>query len=208
MTDKNTLVASSEPVPVPTPHGTFAVSAYEFADGTEHMLATAVGADGRPLTPAQEGQDHLVRLHSECATGDLLGSYRCDCGPQLEKALATVQELGGSVLYLRGHEGRGIGLVNKLRAYALQDAGDDTLDANLHLGFPADARDYTQASAILKAAGLTRIRLLTNNPAKAEALTELGVQVTGLVPDIVAPRPENERYLATNRDRMRHILNY
>lgn len=206
MSDKNTLISSSEPVLVPTPYGTFAVSAYQFADGTEHMLATAVGTDGSPLPAETAGQDHLVRLHSECATGDLLGSYRCDCGPQLEKALTTVQELGGSVLYLRGHEGRSIGLVNKLRAYALQDAGEDTLDANLHLGFPADARDYTQASLILKAAGLSRVRLLTNNPAKAEALTELGVQVTGLVPDIIESRPENERYLATKRDRMRHLL--
>ncbi|WP_237223806.1 GTP cyclohydrolase II RibA [Rothia nasisuis] len=208
MNDKYFLVASSEPVLVPTPHGLFAVSAFEFGDGTEHLLATAVGADGRPLSAGEHGQAHLVRLHSECATGDLLGSYRCDCGPQLEKALATVQDLGGSVLYLRGQEGRGIGLVNKLRAYALQDSGADTLDANLQLGFPADARDYTQAALILKAAGLTRVRLLTNNPAKAEALTELGVQVTGLVPDVIAPRPENERYLATKRDRMRHILDH
>lgn len=197
------LIQSSDPVLVPTPHGLFAVRGFEFSDGNEHMLATAVDTDGNEKTGESAP---LIRLHSECATGDLLGSYRCDCGPQLEKALETVQRDGGSVLYLRGQEGRGIGLVNKLRAYALQDQGIDTLDANLQLGFPADARDYAQAATVLTGMGLTQIRLLSNNPAKAEALETLGVRVLELVPDIVDPRPENEDYLATKRDRMRHRL--
>lgn len=136
----------------------------------------------------------------------MLGSYRCDCGPQLAQALELVQQQGGSVLYLRGQEGRGIGLVNKLRAYALQDQGQDTLEANLSLGFPADARDYKQAAVILRQAGLTRLRLLTNNPAKARALEEEGLEVLELVPDRVEPRPENSHYLATKRDRMGHRL--
>lgn len=197
------LIQSSAPVLVPTPHGIFAVRGFEFSDGNEHMLATAVDAEGNEKTGESAP---LIRLHSECATGDLLGSYRCDCGPQLEQALETVQSQGGSVLYLRGQEGRGIGLVNKLRAYALQDRGIDTLDANLQLGFPADARDYGQAAAVLKSLGITQIRLLSNNPAKAEALETLGLKVLELVPDIVEPRPENESYLATKRDRMRHRL--
>lgn len=206
MSSKNSLLASSQPVLIPSPYGVFAVSAFAFADGSEHLLATAVGADGRPLGAEGEGQGHLVRLHSECATGDLLGSYRCDCGPQLAQALELVQQQGGSVLYLRGQEGRGIGLVNKLRAYALQDQGQDTLEANLSLGFPADARDYKQAAVILRQAGLTRLRLLTNNPAKARALEEEGLEVLELVPDRVDPRPENSRYLETKRDRMGHRL--
>ncbi|MFW0169331.1 GTP cyclohydrolase II [Rothia sp. P4278] len=197
------LIQSSDPVLVPTAQGIFAVRGFEFSDGNEHMLATAVDADGNEKTGESSP---LIRLHSECATGDLLGSYRCDCGPQLEQALETVQRQGGAVLYLRGQEGRGIGLVNKLRAYALQDRGIDTLDANLQLGLPADARDYTQAATVLTSLGLTQIRLLSNNPAKAEALEALGVRVLELVPDIVEPRPENEGYLATKRDRMRHRL--
>lgn len=204
MSSKNSLLDSSQPVLIPSPYGVFAVSAFAFADGSEHLLATAVGADGRPIDSGQEGP--LVRLHSECATGDLLGSYRCDCGPQLAQALELVQQQGGSVLYLRGQEGRGIGLVNKLRAYALQDQGQDTLEANLSLGFPADARDYKQAAVILRQAGLTRLRLLTNNPAKARALEEEGLEVLELVPDRVEPRPENSYYLATKRDRMGHRL--
>ncbi len=206
MSSKNSLLETSQPVLLPSPYGVFAVSAFAFADGSEHLLATAVGADGRPLRAEGEGQGHLVRLHSECATGDLLGSYRCDCGPQLAQALELVQQQGGSVLYLRGQEGRGIGLVNKLRAYALQDQGQDTLEANLSLGFPADARDYKQAAVILRQAGLTRLRLLTNNPAKARALEEEGLEVLELVPDRVDPRPENSRYLETKRDRMGHRL--
>lgn len=206
MSSKNSLLDSSQPVLIPTPYGLFSVRAFAFADGSEHLLATAVGADGRPLGADQEEQGHLVRLHSECATGDLLGSYRCDCGPQLAQALELVQQQGGSVLYLRGQEGRGIGLVNKLRAYALQDQGQDTLEANLSLGFPADAREYKQAAEILRQVGLTRLRLLTNNPAKARALEEEGLEVLELVPDRVDPRPENSHYLATKRDRMGHRL--
>jgi len=147
-----------------------------------------------------------VRIHSECATGDIFGSYRCDCGPQLENGLRIIAQQGGWLVYTRNHEGRGIGLVNKLRAYRLQDAGLDTVDANLALGLDADMRDYTQASVILQELGAERIRLVSNNPAKVQALAELGVEVLEMIPDEVPARAENTRYLATKRDRMRHQL--
>jgi 3,4-dihydroxy 2-butanone 4-phosphate synthase/GTP cyclohydrolase II len=147
-----------------------------------------------------------VRVHSECLTGDVFGSHRCDCGEQLDRALDLIGEQGGAVLYLTGHEGRGIGLSNKLRAYALQDQGWDTVDANRELGFTDDARDYRAAALILRSLGLTRIRLLTNNPAKTAALEELGVTVESVVPLEIAARPENTHYLATKRQRMHHAL--
>ncbi|MDO4898405.1 MAG: GTP cyclohydrolase II [Rothia sp. (in: high G+C Gram-positive bacteria)] len=203
--EESQLTEKSQPVLVPTAHGTFLMQAFGFVGGVENLALTAADADGKPLASEQPP---LVRLHSECATGDIFGSYRCDCGPQLHQALAIMAAGGGTLLYLRGQEGRGIGLVNKLRAYALQDDGMDTLDANLALGLPADARSYAQAAAMLAELGMTSIRLMTNNPAKAEALTALGIEVTELVPDEIAPRPENARYLATKRDRMRHHLSF
>jgi GTP cyclohydrolase II len=147
----------------------------------------------------------LVRLHSECLTGDALGSRRCDCGEQLDLAMALVAQQGrGAVLYLRGHEGRGIGLVEKLRAYALQDQGLDTVDANIALGHPADARDYAAAAGILLDLGLHSIVLLSSNPAKQEAIEAFGVQVADRRSLIVADRAENSSYLATKRARMQH----
>jgi GTP cyclohydrolase II/3,4-dihydroxy 2-butanone 4-phosphate synthase/GTP cyclohydrolase II len=195
-------------VVVPTPEGRFEVIGWQLPGGpgdpvAEHLSLTAPSSDRVPV-----GSPPLVRLHSECLTGDVFGSYRCDCGPQLHLALRRIADDGGTLLYLRNHEGRGIGLVNKLRAYKLQDGGADTVEANELLGLPADARDYTAAAAILHRLGLTRIRLLSNNPAKAERLTDLGIDVVAMVPNEVPARPENHDYLVTKRDRMRHRLRH
>ncbi|ODP39073.1 GTP cyclohydrolase II [Sphingomonas turrisvirgatae] len=152
------------------------------------------------------GQPPLVRLHSECLTGDVLGSLKCDCGPQLHAAIHAIADAGwGVLLYLR-QEGRGIGLINKLRAYALQDQGFDTVDANTRLGFAIDARDFGVAGQMLKLLGQDRIRLLTNNPAKVAGLQATGVDVIERVPHHLPPNPHNERYLATKRDRTGHQL--
>jgi 3,4-dihydroxy 2-butanone 4-phosphate synthase/GTP cyclohydrolase II len=154
-----------------------------------------------------EGADVLVRVHSECLTGDVLGSLRCDCGSQLNAALAAVAVEGrGVVLYVRGHEGRGIGLTHKLQAYQLQDAGADTVDANLALGMPADAWDYGTGAQILVDLGVRSMRLLTNNPAKRAGLEGYGLTITGRVRLPIQPNPENLRYLRTKRDRLGHDL--
>jgi 3,4-dihydroxy 2-butanone 4-phosphate synthase/GTP cyclohydrolase II len=148
-----------------------------------------------------------VRVHSECLTGDTFGSLRCDCGPQLRAAMTAVANEGrGVVLYMRGHEGRGIGLAHKLRAYELQDGGRDTVDANLDLGLPADARDYGTGAQILADLGVKSMRLMTNNPTKLAGLTGYGLHVVERVPMPVRPHPENIRYLRTKRDRMGHAL--
>lgn len=182
---------------VPTEHGTFRVRAYrDRSTGADHVAWIS----GDPVDGA------LVRVHSECLTGEAFGSLKCECGPQLEAALERIQTDGGVVVYLRGHEGRGIGLINKLRAYRLQEDGLDTLDANLMLGLPADARDYGAATAILKDLGLTSVRLLSNNPEKARQLQERGVTVTELVPLVVGVGEFNEGYLEAKRDRMGHAL--
>ncbi len=154
-----------------------------------------------------DGEDVLVRVHSECLTGDVFGSLRCDCGPQLQAALAAVAEEGrGIVLYIRGHEGRGIGLLHKLQAYQLQDAGVDTVDANLDLGLPADARDYGTGAQILVDLGVHSMRLLTNNPTKRAGLEGYGLRITGRVGLPSHVTPENIGYLRTKRDRMGHLL--
>jgi len=183
---------------LPTRHGTFTAHGYrDLRTGAEHLAL--VGGD--PHSPAA-----VVRMHSECLTGDALGSLRCDCGIQLQASLALVAESGGVVLYLRGHEGRGVGLLAKLEAYALQDLGRDTVDANLELGLPADAREYGAAAAILTDLGLDHVRLLTNNPAKVEGLAGHGVAVADRVPLVVAATEHNAAYLDTKRDRMGHDL--
>lgn len=152
------------------------------------------------------GAPPLVRLHSECLTGDVLGSLKCDCGPQLHAAIHAIAESGwGILLYLR-QEGRGIGLINKLRAYALQDQGFDTVDANTRLGFAVDARDFGVAGRMLKLLGQDRVRLLTNNPEKVAGLEAAGIAVAERVPHRLPPNPHNERYLATKRDRTGHQL--
>jgi 3,4-dihydroxy 2-butanone 4-phosphate synthase / GTP cyclohydrolase II len=185
---------------IPTAHGSFRGYGYDSVlDGIEH-IALVFGEIG-------EGEDVLVRVHSECLTGDVFGSLRCDCGPQLDAALAAVATEGrGIVLYMRGHEGRGIGLTHKLQAYQLQDDGLDTVDANLALGAPADARDYGQGAQILVDLGVKSIRLLTNNPAKRIGLSGYGLTIVDRVPLPVRPNPENLRYLKTKRDRMGHEL--
>jgi 3,4-dihydroxy 2-butanone 4-phosphate synthase/GTP cyclohydrolase II len=148
----------------------------------------------------------LVRLHSECLTGDAFGSLRCDCGPQLERSLERVAAEGGVVVYLRGHEGRGVGLVSKLRAYALQDKGFDTVDAQTELDLPVDAREYAAGAAIVTALGVGAVRLLTNNPAKVEAMRQLGIEVAAVERLHVVPTAANRGYLRTKRDRMGHDL--
>ncbi|MDQ1677355.1 MAG: 3,4-dihydroxy 2-butanone 4-phosphate synthase / cyclohydrolase [Actinomycetota bacterium] len=193
---RETLVQRGAETAMPTRHGRFRAVGYRsLLDGGEH-LALVMGDVG-------EGADVLVRVHSECVTGDALGSLRCDCGQQLDAALATVAAEGrGVVLYLRDHEGRGIGLFDKLRAYRLQDLGVDTVDANLDLGLPADARDYGIGAQMLADLGVRRLRLLTNNPAKRAALEGHGLQVVERIPLGCGPTPDNARYLRTKRDRM------
>jgi 3,4-dihydroxy 2-butanone 4-phosphate synthase/GTP cyclohydrolase II len=184
---------------LPTANGTFRLFGYALEDGTEECAALIMG-------DVATGEAALCRIHSECLTGDAFGSYRCDCGEQLESAMRHIAQEGrGVIVYLR-QEGRGIGLVNKLRAYELQDRGQDTVDANLILGFPADSRDYRAAAEILRNLGARSVRLMTNNPEKARGLETAGIRVTERVPLAVAPRRENEFYLATKRDRMHHAL--
>jgi 3,4-dihydroxy 2-butanone 4-phosphate synthase/GTP cyclohydrolase II len=185
---------------MPTEYGTFTAHGYRAThDGTEH-IALVAGDLG-------DGKDVLVRVHSECLTGDVFGSVRCDCGPQLHAAMERVTEEGrGVVLYVRGHEGRGIGLMHKLQAYQLQDAGRDTVDANLDLGLPADARDYGTGAQILYDLGVRTMRLLTNNPAKRAGLEGYGLEIVGREPMPIRATPENVHYLRTKRDRMGHLL--
>lgn len=194
-------VQSGPEVKLPTPHGEFAVRAWlERATGVEHLSLSAPGPDGTmPVEP-------LVRVHSECLTGDVFGSYRCDCGEQLEAGLQAINEAGGVLIYLRGHEGRGIGLANKIRAYALQDGGANTVAANEQLGLPVDARNYDAAAAILDALEIRRIRLVTNNPLKEQWLAETGIEVIERVPTRVAARPENLEYLRTKQELLNHSL--
>jgi 3,4-dihydroxy 2-butanone 4-phosphate synthase / GTP cyclohydrolase II len=185
---------------VPTTHGDFRAIGYTSSiDGSEH-IALVKGDVG-------DGTNILVRVHSECLTGDVFGSRRCDCGPQLDAALAAVAGEGrGVVLYVRGHEGRGIGLMHKLQAYQLQDDGADTVDANLQLGLPPDARDYGTGAQILADIGVRSMRLLTNNPAKQAGLEGYGLSVVARIPMPVRVTPDNLRYLTTKRDRMGHDL--
>lgn len=183
---------------VPTDLGVFRMRGYrDRATGADHVAIIA----GEP-----SGEDVLVRVHSECLTGEALHSLKCECGPQLDEALRTIQREGGVVLYLRGHEGRGIGLVNKFKAYKLQEQGLDTLDANLALGLPADARDYTAAARMLDDMGIRSVRLLSNNPEKQRQLIEQGIRINGLVPLVVGLGEHNAGYLGVKRDRMGHQL--
>ncbi len=185
---------------VPLRYGEFTAVGYASSYDAREHVAFVFGEVG-------DGEDVLVRVHSECLTGDVFGSLRCDCGPQLDAALAAVAREGrGVVLYIRGHEGRGIGLLHKLQAYQLQDSGSDTLEANLQLGLPADARDYGTGAQILVDLGVRTMRLLSNNPAKRAGLEGYGLSVLGRVPLPTHANPENLRYLQTKRDRMGHDL--
>jgi 3,4-dihydroxy 2-butanone 4-phosphate synthase/GTP cyclohydrolase II len=185
---------------LPTEYGVFTAVGYHATHDNAEHVALVYGEVG-------DGQDVLVRVHSECLTGDVFGSVRCDCGPQLHAAMRRVAEEGrGVVLYVRGHEGRGIGLLHKLQAYQLQDNGRDTVDANLELGLPADARDYGTGAQILYDLGVRTMRLLTNNPAKRAGLEGYGLKVVGREAMPTRLHPENLEYLRTKRDRMGHEL--
>jgi len=187
---------------IPTEWGRFTCHAFESTlDGIEHLAFTM--GDVHSI----DGDAVLVRVHSECLTGDVFGSRRCDCGPQLDEAMRLVAEAGrGAVVYLRGHEGRGIGLGHKLRAYALQEQGRDTVDANLELGLPVDSREYGVGAQILVDLGVTKMRVLTNNPNKYGGLAGFGLEIVERVPLESTPTNENRQYLQTKRERMGHLL--
>ncbi|MFI8527806.1 3,4-dihydroxy-2-butanone-4-phosphate synthase [Promicromonospora sukumoe] len=197
---------------LPTRHGDFRVVAYrDLRTGAEHLALTPEVPAGRGARHEQgsghgSGHSSLVRVHSECLTGDGLGSLRCDCGPQLEASLEAVAAEGGAVVYLRGHEGRGIGLAAKIQAYALQDLGLDTVEANVELGLPVDAREYGAASAILADLGLDRVTLLTNNPEKVMGLRAAGTDVVGRRGLVVGQGVHNHRYLETKRVVLGHSI--
>jgi 3,4-dihydroxy 2-butanone 4-phosphate synthase/GTP cyclohydrolase II len=186
---------------LPTGFGVFEVVGYRSLVDDKHHVALVKGdVAGR--------EDVLVRVHSECLTGDVFHSLRCDCGEQLESALAMIEDAGQGVLLYLAQEGRGIGLLNKLRAYSLQDGGLDTVDANLELGLPVDLRDYGIGAQILVDLGLSSIRILTNNPKKIRGLEGYGLSVSEQVPIIHAPNPHNEEYLRAKRDRLGHRLHH
>ncbi len=186
---------------LPTTHGRFeAIGFFDLATGEEHLALISPLGLGSAVAPP------LVRVQSECLTGDVFGSQRCDCGPQLERSLALVASNPGLIVYLRGQEGRGVGLLAKLQAYRLQDSGFDTVDAQLELGLPVDDREYGAAAAILDALGSVRIRLLTNNPRKVQALNAAGIAVASVEPLRIPPTPTTAAYLRAKRDRLGHDL--
>jgi len=197
---REVLVRRVSEARIPTRYGDFTAYVFEaLADGTEHVALVRGDVEGK--------EDVLVRVHSECLTGDVFGSLRCDCGTQVEVALEMIADEGeGVVVYLRGHEGRGIGLGHKLRAYTLQDQGRDTVEANLELGFPIDSREYGIGAQILVDLGVRTMRLMTNNPSKYGGLDGYGLRVVERVPLRVAPNIENIRYLRAKQDKLGHLL--
>lgn len=185
---------------LPTEHGTFDIHVFENEEQQEHVMLSVGLPNKTDKTP-------LIRIHSECLTGDAFSSIKCDCGPQLNATMQMIQAHGcGAILYLR-QEGRGIGLVNKIRAYALQDQGHDTLEANLMLGLPADARTYEMCKPMLEHVGIKKVNLLTNNPNKLGYLKEIGIDVVERIPLVVGVNTHNEDYLNVKRDKMGHMLN-
>jgi 3,4-dihydroxy 2-butanone 4-phosphate synthase / GTP cyclohydrolase II len=193
------IVESVAQARLPTDHGPFVAHVFRDLEGREHLALVRGEVRG--------AADVLVRVHSECVTGDLFGSQRCDCGAQLHAALERVANAGrGVVVYLRGHEGRGIGLINKLHAYRLQDEGRDTVEANLELGLPVDSRRYDVGAQILTCLGLTTIRLMSNNPAKFAALEGYPLRIVERVPLVTPPNPENASYLSTKQAKLGHLL--
>ncbi len=192
------LVRQVSEARIPMQGGDYRALVYEsIIDGEQHLA----------LVKGEVGPNVLVRVHSECLTGDVFGSLRCDCGPQLRAALDVIDEEGsGVVIYLRGHEGRGIGLAHKIRAYRLQEQGHDTVDANVALGLPVDTREYGIGAQMLVDLGVTTMRLMTNNPLKYGGLEGFGLDITERVPLEPAPNPENLAYLRTKRERMGHLL--
>lgn len=184
---------------LPTEYGAFDLKIYRACDGIEH-IALVMGQ----IDPDEK---ILVRVHSECLTGDVFGSRRCDCGEQLRSSLDHIaKEKRGVLVYLRGQEGRGIGLGHKIRAYSLQEQGFDTVDANLHLGLPVDCREYTIAGEILAELGIKKMRLLTNNPAKCEGLTDFGIEVVERVALSIEPNEDNHLYLLTKAKKLGHLI--
>jgi GTP cyclohydrolase II len=180
---------------IPIPSCTLSVTSATSPDGKEHVVISSESLGTIPL----------VRIHSECLTGDVFGSLRCDCGEQLRVALEAIRDSGGLIIYLR-QEGRGIGLAAKLRAYDLQDQGYDTVDANRRLGYADDARTYDDAVAILKGLSISQVRLLTNNPQKVQSLRDAGIEVAEVVPCVTAPTEHNRLYLAAKKERMGHLI--
>ncbi len=184
---------------LPTKFGDFRIFGFESADKTENALALVIGTPSNSETP-------LVRIHSQCMTGDVFGSARCDCGDQLHFAMKAIEQSGCGILIYQLQEGRGIGLMNKLLAYELQDEGHDTVEANHHLGFEADHRNYELCAAILHHFGVTRVRLMSNNPRKFEGLEAAGIHVAERVPIEMTPSTNTENYLRTKKAKLGHLL--
>jgi len=194
------LIFRSAECTLPNKQGNFTAIAYETSVEAGPYIALTMG-------DLSNGEPCLVRIHSGCFTGDVLGSLRCDCGDQLEKSMEMIAKEGrGIVIYIHHHEGRGIGLVNKMKAYHLQEHGTDTVDANLMLGFPADMRDYSLGAQVLKDLGISKIRLITNNPAKYAGLSGYDLEITERIPLVIEPTKENRKYLNTKREKMGHII--
>ena len=184
---------------LPTPFGTFKLFGFESEDKSENVLALVMGSPG-------VDQPTLVRIHSQCLTGDVFGSGRCDCGDQLHFAMETIGQYGTGIVIYQLQEGRGIGLMNKLLAYQLQDSGHDTVEANHHLGFEADHRNYDLCAAVLRHFGILRVRLMTNNPQKFDALATAGIQVVERIPIEIPPSDSTKNYLKTKKAKLGHLL--